>query len=137
MGAESHSSLPQNALSVSDRLNRECFCVTLDRDALCQSLEREVGDPNFCATFIKTRPHLFSNAPVFLSETNIVEMLRVVRAVEAVTRLSGHRDATLSWAPDIARHDFGPLGAFMGYDFHLAANGPKLLKSTRTPGAPS
>ena len=26
--------------SISERLNQECFCITLDRDALCQALER-------------------------------------------------------------------------------------------------
>ena len=134
MDAQSRSSLPQDARPVADRLNRECFCITLDRDALCQSLEREVGDPNFCATFIRTRPHLFSNAPVFLSENDIAEMLRIVRAVEAVTRLPGYRDAALSWAPDIARNDYGPLGVFMGYDFHLAADGPKLIEVNTNAG---
>lgn len=39
-----------SAPSISERLNQECFCITLDRDALCQALEREVGDPDFCAT---------------------------------------------------------------------------------------
>jgi hypothetical protein len=62
---------------VSGRFNQECFCVTLDRDALCESLEREVDDPDFCATFIRPRTHLFSNAPVFLSEGNVAEMLRI------------------------------------------------------------
>ena len=119
---------------VSERLNQECFCITLDRDALCQALEREVGDPDFCATFIKTRPHLFSNAPVFLSEGNVAEMLRIVHAIEAATRLPGYRDAALSWAPEIARHDFGPRGVFMGYDFHLAADGPKLIEVNTNAG---
>ena len=40
---------------VSERLNQECFCITLDRDALCQALEREVSDPDFCATFMGLR----------------------------------------------------------------------------------
>ena len=89
--------LPKVAIrSVSERLNQECFCITLDRDALCQALEKEVGDPDFCATFIKTRPHLFSNAPLFISESETSEMLRLVRAVEAATRLPGYQEAALS-----------------------------------------
>ena len=127
--------LPKIAIRpVSERLNQECFCITLDRDALCQALEREVGDPDFCAAFIKTRPHLFSNSPVFLSEANVAEMLRIVHAVEAATRLPGYRAAALSWAPEIARHDFGPVGVFMGYDFHFAADGPKLIEVNTNAG---
>ena len=119
---------------VSERLNRECFCITLDRDALCQALEREVSDPDFCATFIKTRPHLFSNAPVFLSESDTGGMTRIVYAIEAATRLPAYREAVLSWAPEIARRDFGPRGVFMGYDFHLAADGPKLIEVNTNAG---
>ena len=61
-------------------------------------------------------------------------MLRTVHAVEAATRLPGYRDAALSWAPEIARQDFGPVGVFMGYDFHLAADGPKLIEVNTNAG---
>ncbi|MGE3582368.1 MAG: hypothetical protein AB7J28_13240, partial [Hyphomonadaceae bacterium] len=40
----------------------------------------------------------------------------------------------LSWAPDIARIDHGPLGAFMGYDFHLTSDGPKLIEINTNAG---
>ncbi|HSB58727.1 MAG TPA: hypothetical protein VLD66_03915 [Methyloceanibacter sp.] len=122
------------ARSLSDRLNQQCFCITLDRHALIRALEHEVGDETLCASFIKERPHLFSNTPVFISERETAEMLRVVHAVEATARLPGYRDAVLSWAPKIARTDFGPRGAFMGYDFHLAASGPKLIEVNSNAG---
>jgi hypothetical protein len=120
--------------SASERLNQECFCVTLDRDALYRALEREVGDPDFGATFIKTRPYLFSNAPVFLSESDTGGMIRIVHAIEAAIRLPAYREAVLSRAPEIARRDFGPRGVFMGYDFHLAADGPKLIEINTNAG---
>jgi hypothetical protein len=120
--------------SLPERLNRECFCITLDRHALIEALEHEVGDEALCASFIKERPHLFSNTPVFISERETAEMLRVVRAVEAAARLLGYRDAVLSWAPAIARTDFGPHGAFMGYDFHLGSSGPKLIEVNSNAG---
>ena len=81
-----------------------------------------------------TRPHLFSNAPVFLSEANIGGMARIVRAIETATQLAAYREAVLSWAPDVAHHDFGPRGAFMGYDFHLSAEGPKLIEINTNAG---
>ena len=117
-----------------ERLNQECFCITLDRHALTEALEHEVGDEALCASLIKARPHLFSNIPVFISERETGEMLRVVQAVEAAAQLPGYRDAVLSWAPQIARTDFGPRGAFMGYDFHLAATGPKLIEVNSNAG---
>ena len=123
-----------DARLISERLNQECFCITLDRTALCDALEREVGDEDFCATFIRTRPHLFSNAPVFISESETIEMLRIVRAIEAATRLPGYRQAALSWAPELARHDFGPRGVFMGFDFHVTASGPRLIEANTNAG---
>ena len=120
--------------SASERLNQECFCITLDRDALCRSFEREVGDPDFCAAFMTARPHLFSNAQFFVSRSEVAGMIRVVRAIETVARRTDYQNAALSWAPGIARHDFGPRGALMGYDFHLAAGGPKLIEVNTNAG---
>lgn len=125
--------MPDAAL-VSERLNRECFCVTLDEAALCAALQREVGDPAFCDSFIKTRPHLFSRTPVFVPENAVAAMQRTVRAIEAAARLPGYQEAVFSWAPEIARRAPGAQGAFMGYDFHLAADGPKLIEVNTNAG---
>jgi hypothetical protein len=119
---------------LSERLNQQCFCITLDRAALCAAVEEQVDDPDFCATFIKTRPHLLSNAAVYLAESDTSEMGRIVRAIVAVTRLPGYRDAALSWSPAISHRDYGPHGAFMGYDFHLTAAGPKLIEVNTNAG---
>jgi hypothetical protein len=128
--------LPVAYQPLSERLNRECTCVTLDRDALCKALDRESGDPEFCATLLGTHPHLFSNAPVFLSQAHVAAMLRTVRAIESVARLPDYHDAVLARSPEIARRDFGPRGAFMGYDFHLAHEGPRLIEiNTNAAGA--
>jgi len=131
---QSSSSAVPSVRSLPERLNQECFCITLDRHALTEALEHEVGDEALCASLIKARPHLFSNIPVFISERETGEMLRVVQAVEAAAELPGYRDAVLSWAPEIARADFGPRGAFMGYDFHLAVTGPKLIEVNSNAG---
>ena len=96
---QSSSSAVPSVRSLPERLNQECFCITLDRHALTEALEREVGDEALCASLIKARPHLFSNTPVFISERETGEMLRVVQAVQATAQLPGYRDAVLSCAP--------------------------------------
>ena len=122
------------AQSVSDHLNQSCFCVTLDRASLCEALEREAGDTAFCETFIHPRAHLFSNVPAFLSASAVAEMQQLVAAIEATTRLEAYQAAVLSWAPEIARKDHGPLGALMGYDFHLGEDGPRLIEVNTNAG---
>jgi hypothetical protein len=118
----------------AERLNSSCLCVTLDRERLYAAMEREARDMEFSTRFIRPREHLFSNVPVFHALRDLERMTAVVRMIEAATRLPAYREAALRWAPDIASLDPGPLGAFMGYDFHLGSDGPKLIEVNTNAG---
>ena len=83
----------------TDRLNRGCFCITLDRHALMGALNREVGSQDFAQALAESHPSLFSNVPAFNPAETLTEMVRVIDAVEAATRLPSYREAALSWAP--------------------------------------
>ena len=61
-------------------------------------------------------------------------MRKVVAAAETTARLPAYRNAVLSWAPEIAREDYGPRGAFMGYDFHFDGHGPRLIEINTNAG---
>lgn len=124
----------QQHVGAAERLNRGCFCITLDRPALMQALNLEVGSTDFAQRLLDSHSSLFSNVAAFVSSETLIEMVRVVDAVEAATGLPGYRDAVLSWAPPIARLDFGPIGVLMGYDFHLTAGGPKLIEVNTNAG---
>lgn len=124
----------QQSRAVADQLNRECFCVTLDPAALARALQDEVGDKDFFATLTRTRPHLFSHAPVFLPKADREVMVAIVHAVEAAARLPAYQGAALTWTRPIARLDHGPAGVFMGYDFHLTSGGPKLIEINTNAG---
>lgn len=131
---EGNSCSPPTGEPTAERLNRDCFCVTLDRDALSEALRRECADGEFFNNLIASRPHLFSSTPVFLPREALGQMLATVRAIEAVAKLPAYREKVLSWAPEIARQSFGPRGAFMGYDFHLGDDGPKLIEVNTNAG---
>jgi len=118
----------------ADKLNQDCFCVTLDRDALHRNLEREAAERDFSANFIGARQHLFSSTPVFLPRSAVAEMHGIVAAIETASRLDSYRNAVLFWAPEIAHRNHGPTGAFMGYDFHLDQGGPKLIEINTNAG---
>jgi hypothetical protein len=115
------------------QLNRECFCVSLDQAMLDEALRAASGDAAF-ADLIADRPHLYSHAPVFLPKSDAMAMKAIVAALEAAVALPGYRAAAMSQAPEIASHDFGPRGAFMGYDFHLGDDGPKLIEINTNAG---
>jgi hypothetical protein len=118
----------------SARLNRGCFCITLDRHALIEALNREVGSQDFAQRLGESHASLFSNVAAFVPTETLTEMARVVDAVETAARLPGYREAVWSWAPAIARLDIGPVGVLMGYDFHVTASGPKLIEVNSNAG---
>lgn len=115
-------------------LNRECFCITLERDDLRSAVRAQAGDPDLADALLAARPHLFSGSPVFLSRRDFSAMREVVAAIEAAAAIPAYRQAVLAWAPEIARRDYGPRGAFMGYDFHLGADGPRLIEVNTNAG---
>ena len=133
-GVQSCPSGDAPARELAAEFNRSCFCITLDRAALADALQTASNDPAFYDAHIKSRPHLFSNVPVFLPQTDRDAMLAIVAAIEETARFPAYQEAVLSWAPEGARRDFGPLGAFMGYDFHLGAGPPRLIEINTNAG---
>ena len=120
--------------ALSDRLNQRCLCTTLDRNLLADTVGRAVDDPAFNFEQLESKPNLLSNVLVFLSSDDITQMRGIVEAIEAAAQLPAYRNAVLAWAPESARRDFGPLGAFMGYDFHLDDSGPRLIEVNTNAG---
>ena len=121
----------------SDRdavLNRECFCITLDSASLLTAIQAQAQEPGLVATLMAARPNLFSGGPVFIAKGDLAAMLDIVGAIEAAAKDPAYQAAALRWAPVIARQDFGPRGVFMGYDFHLGADGPKLIEVNTNAG---
>lgn len=119
---------------LADELNRSCFCISLDRKAMAAAMRCASGDDGFFLKHIDNRPHLFSNLPVFLPRADLDSMLATVAAIEDVARSTGYREAAASWISAIARHGHGPHGAFMGYDFHLAGDAPRLIEINTNAG---
>jgi len=114
--------------------NQSCFCITLDRAALASAMRSETGDDAFFETHVASRPYLFSNVPVFLPDTDRAAMMAIVSAIEATALTQAYKDTVLAWAPETSRRDFGPLGALMGYDFHLGSGPPRLIEINTNAG---
>ena len=117
-----------------EALNSDCFCASLDADALRRALETDPAARGLHGLIEERCPHLFASLPVFVSRQHVDEMAGVIRAVEEVLTLPAYREAALAWAPPIARHDPGASGAFIGYDFHLGAGGPRLIEVNTNAG---
>ena len=117
-----------------DQLNADCTCISLDRSALCRALEAEVGDPEFCRQLIDSHPTLISSLPVFLRGKHVARMAAIIQVIEAVAKLEEYQTAALRSAPASSHFQPGAVGVFMGYDFHLGPDGPKLIEINTNAG---
>ncbi|MBL8489354.1 MAG: hypothetical protein JNM82_01090 [Rhodocyclaceae bacterium] len=121
-----------DCISLADRLNAGCQCVSLDEDRLRVELEHQ--SPGFHAEVMTGRPHLFAHSMVFVGGVDVARMARVVAAVERVVRLPAYREQVLAWAPESARRVPAAKGVFLGYDFHLGEDGPQVIEINTNAG---
>jgi len=116
------------------QLNRDCLCRTLDTPRLAQALGLAPDAAALALPPWDQRPHAFSATPVFVSATQARTMTSIIHAIESVVRLPGYQEHALAHAPVIARLDPGPRGVFLGYDFHLDPDGPRLIEINTNAG---
>jgi hypothetical protein len=126
--------MSSGAAELAEELNRSCHCVAVDREKLAAHLETGPATAGLYASILQNQPHLFSGTPVFLARAHLERMRAVIAALEAVIRSASFRRWAMEAAPEIARADHGPRGAFLGYDFHLGAEGPQLIEINTNAG---
>jgi hypothetical protein len=117
-----------------EALNRMCYCLSLDEEALRRGLETDLGVRGLSRAMAETHPHLFAALPVFVARHQLERMARVVDAVERVVETPVFQHAAMAWAPHVARFDAGLRGGLLGYDFHLTGAGPQLIEINTNPG---
>jgi len=118
----------------AESLNRGCVCRPLDPDRLCRELEAEPSLAGLSQDISRTRPHLFSATAVFISREQFNRSVSLIAAVESIVSLPGYRESALTKAPRAAQFNPGPLGAFLGFDFHLSSRGPQLIEINTNAG---
>ncbi|MEZ5614387.1 MAG: hypothetical protein R3E35_04145 [Rhodocyclaceae bacterium] len=119
---------------LAGRLNRDCQCISLDREALRRALDGGESGADLNALVDVGRSNLFSDSAVFVGAECLRRMAGVIAAVESVVALPAWREQVLAWAPATARHAPKCHGVFLGYDFHLSAAGPQLIEINTNAG---
>lgn len=117
--------------SIAESLNRECDCSVTDLPALRTRIENAM-EPG--QSILESHPHLFSATPVFLQAPHVEEMRRVIESIEAVVHLPAYQQTVLEQAPPAARFDSRIAGVFMGFDFHVTPDGPRLIEINTNAG---
>lgn len=117
---EAFGTTPQAAAS----LNTTCACWPIDTDAIRDSLS-----PVVRSALGDTQKHLFANTGVFLHVEELQAMQAQVKAIESVAQLPSFVSLSGAEAQQVSTR-----GALMGYDFHLTAQGPKLIEINTNAG---
>ena len=117
----------------------DCLCGSLDDRALQATLQRaEEHLRSGLPEQVAGREFLFAAHPVFVSATQLDRMQAVIEAIERVVALPAFREPVLATLPEALRQRAtlgGPLGVFMGYDFHVdAAGGVGLIEVNTNAG---
>ena len=76
----------------------------------------------------------YSNAPVFIGADHLREIRALISSVHRVVALPAFTDVVLTGAPTVARREQRALGVFTGFDFHVGADGPKLIEINTNAG---
>ncbi|MDT8992186.1 hypothetical protein RQP54_15040 [Curvibacter sp. APW13] len=125
--------MTESTIDLADALNQGCICQTLQPELLQRQLAKDATLQALVPTLQQSHPHLFSSTVVFLQERAFHAMARTVQAIERVTQLPGWQTQVLgNAATDWPDH--GLAGAFMGYDFHIGADGPQLIEVNTNAG---
>jgi hypothetical protein len=114
------------SLTLADRYNRDCNCSVVDLPRLHRQLDQSLGGV--------VSSQLFADTPVFLDPAQVSEMQRVVEAVESIVDLPRYQRAVLDTAPAIAQAGQRARGVFLGFDFHLSPEGPRLIEINTNAG---
>jgi hypothetical protein len=109
-------------------LNQSCLCVVLRPGEIGASFLDAAGSllPD---DLEKTHPHLFAHTPVYVTEADLAAMLSLAGAMERIAALPG-------WLGEGDRNPAAAKvhGVFMGYDFHMTPDGPKLIEINTNAG---
>ena len=121
-----------DGMALAAKLNGDCHSAAIDHKALDAAL-RAQGE-GFFRHVTEHCPHLFAAAPLFVSATQAEQMRAVVAAVEQVVALPAWRDTVLQHTPEVGHHAPRANGVFLGYDFHLNADGAHLIEINTNAG---
>jgi hypothetical protein len=129
------SPLAHGVRSGLEHLNEDCFCLSLDEQALAAALESELGDTGLAELVHERCPYVFSARPVFLAQGQIQRMQEVIKAVEYVVALPAWQERVLAGCPDVSQHAQGTSrGVFLGFDFHVRSHNLGLIEINTNAG---
>ena len=115
-------------------LNRDCDCFPIARARVDEAV-LSLSDHPKMAEMLAVREHYFASTPIFIAPEMVTMMEQQITAIEEFIKQPAfqneifQRSALAAFAPTKFTR-----GAFMGYDFHITADGPRLIEINSNAG---
>lgn len=123
-------SLHSNLLEV----NRDCDCFPITREKVDQAV-LSLTDHTEMRGLLSAREHYFASTSVFIAPEMVETMEQQITAIEQFIKRPAYqneifqRSALAAFAPTKFTR-----GVFMGYDFHITEDGPRLIEINSNAG---
>lgn len=114
-----------------------CLCPSSAADLNQPGLASLVGiDQGLMGNtpFISSSQKFYSDYPMFVSQQDLTTALDFTRLVSRLPQSNCYQEALGNNIPEIARTKAKNAGVLFGYDFHITANGPKLIEINTNAG---
>ena len=121
-------------LQRAEKLNQDCHCLSLNRQLLRQALLAQTNGEVLFRMICQDRPHFISDVAVFVAEASLQKQCAIIAAIERVIAMPAYQQRVLAYAPQSAQFQPKARGVFLGYDFHLEQNGPRLIEINSNAG---
>ena len=121
-------------LQRAEQLNQDCHCLSLNRQQLRRELSTQTNGEALYRMICQDRPHFISDVAVFVAEASLQKQRTIIAAIERVIATPAYRKSVLAYAPQSAQFQPKARGVFLGYDFHLDQNGPRLIEINSNAG---
>ncbi|MGY6275664.1 hypothetical protein [Methylomonas sp. MgM2] len=108
--------------------------MSLDRQQLRRELSKQTDGDVLYRMICEERPHLIADQAVFVASACIQRQRDIIAAIERVIALPAYQERVLAYAPKSAEFVPKSEGVFLGYDFHLSAEGSRLIEINTNAG---
>lgn len=115
-------------------LNQSCYCYPIERQKVDDYIIASSTRSDM-ASLLAARNHYFAKTAVFLSETDLENIMAQVKAIEnAIKTPQFQREILAGKGAQAYGVQRETCGAFMGYDFHMTTDGPRLIEINSNAG---
>ena len=115
-------------------LNKDCYCLPIERELVVRNIV-ETSNITAMSALLNERKNYFASTAVFVSPTQIDAMQAQISTIEEIAKSQKFQDMVFDREPNPA-YKVQPetQGVFMGYDFHITDDGPRLIEINSNAG---